>query len=84
MTATVEEMGYHDEEAHVDQRTAAGTRRRWLIPALAVVGIVAAALLVTGLVAPSLLLYAGILAGCGLMHLFGHGAHGGHGSTASR
>jgi hypothetical protein len=55
------------------------TRLRWLVPGLAI-GIVAAALLVTGTVSFSTVLYAGLFGGMLLMHLGGHGMHGGHGA----
>ena len=67
------------DQTHSDAHPATGRRPRWLIPAVAIVGVIAAVLLVSGLVSPWLLIYGGALAGCGLMHLFGHGGHGGHG-----
>lgn len=53
-------------------------RPRWLLPGL-VVGIVVGALVFTGVLAPSTVLYAGAIGGMLLMHLGGHGGHGGHG-----
>jgi hypothetical protein len=57
------------------------TRSRWLLPALAV-GIVAAALVVAGVVSLSTVLYAGLFGGMILMHVGGHGDHGRHGGHA--
>ena len=51
---------------------------RWLLPVLAA-GIVALALVVTGVLSASTVLYAGLFGGMLLMHLGGHGGHGGHG-----
>lgn len=55
-----------------------GARPRWLMPGL-VVGVVAVALVVSGVLSASTVLYAGLIGGMVLMHLGGHGGHGGHG-----
>ena len=81
----------HDPSTHRRSRPAAGapgaptvpTRLRWLLPALAV-GIVAAGLVVAGVVPLSTVLYAGLFGGMILMHARGHGGHGGHGGSSSR
>lgn len=84
MTTTENVHSHHSAiDAHVGTPNAAawnaGRRRRWLIPALAIGGAIAAVLVISGLVSPAVLIYGGLLAGCGLMHLFGHGGHGSHG-----
>ena len=76
----------HDPSAHDDGRrpgpaatggaAMASARPRWLVPALAV-GIIAAALVVAGVLSLSTVLYAGLFGGMILMHLGGHGGHGG-------
>jgi hypothetical protein len=43
-----------------------------------VVGVVAVALVVAGVLSASSVLYAGLIGGMLLMHLGGHGGHGGH------
>ena len=53
---------------------------RWLWPALIGIPLVGA-LLVFGVISPSILLYAGLIGGCALMHVFGHGGHGGQGHS---
>ena len=70
----------HSHQHALPAVTGMPARRRpaWLIPVLGVAGAAAVALALSGLVSPTLLIYAGVLAGCGLMHLFGHGGHGGH------
>ncbi|OGO58204.1 MAG: hypothetical protein A2V85_14675 [Chloroflexi bacterium RBG_16_72_14] len=40
---------------------------------------VVGALVVAGVLPPSIVLYAALLGGCALMHVFGHGGHGGGG-----
>ena len=50
----------------------------WLWPALIGIPLVGA-LLVFGVITPTILLYAGLIGGCALMHVFGHGSHGGAG-----
>lgn len=74
----------HHPTAHRDASAAEPrpTRPRWLVPAL-VAGAVIAVLLISGVLSPSFLLYGGLLAGCGLMHLFGHGGHGGYDGGSS-
>ena len=78
----------HDPSADGDRRphgpTASGgapmasARPRWLLPTLAV-GIIAAALVVAGVLPFSTVIYAGLFGGMLLMHAGGHGGHGGHG-----
>ena len=51
---------------------------RWLWPVL--IGIpVVGALLAFGVISPTFVLYAALFGGCALMHVFGHGSHGGQG-----
>ena len=64
--------------AHSDLRNAPGSRPRWLIPVLAAAGLTAVALVLLGVVSLPFAIYAGALAACGLMHVFGHGGHGDH------
>jgi len=64
---------------HSSERTA--RRPRWLLPALGV-ALIAAALVATGILSPSSLLSIGLFGGMIGMHLFGHGAHGGHGKPS--
>ena len=52
-------------------------RPRWLVPGV-VVAIIAAALVVLGVLPFSTVLYAGQFGGMLLMHAGGHGGHGGH------
>lgn len=62
-------------QARNERRTPAGARPRWLLPGV-VIGVVAAALVIAGVVPFSTVLYAGMLGGMLLMHLGGHGGHG--------
>ena len=87
MTSHRQELGSHAGHHPIAPADASGVDQRqvwprWLVPA-AVVGVVVVALLVSGVLSPAFLLYGGLLAGCGLMHLFGHGGHGGHGGQGS-
>jgi hypothetical protein len=50
------------------------TRPRWLVPAV-IIALIAGGLVITGTLPPTVILYAGLLGGCALMHLFGHGKH---------
>lgn len=54
----------------------APSRPRWLVPGLGI-GLLAAALVVAGVLSFSTVIYAGLFGGMILMHLGGHGAHGG-------
>jgi hypothetical protein len=56
-------------------------RPRWLVPGLAI-GIIAATLVIAGVLPFSTVLYAGLIGGMFVMHLGGHGGHGGHGSNS--
>jgi hypothetical protein len=87
MTAQV-----HDDPMHeAGQRPAipaagAGAVRqtsqpRWLLPGLAI-GLVAAGLLLAGVVSLSTVVYAGLFGSMLLMHTGGHGGHGMHGGSA--
>ena len=78
MTATHDEIHADHHQMSADSGSSVSHRPRWLVPALAVGVTIAVALAISGVVAPGALLYVGLLAGCGLMHLFGHGGHGGH------
>ncbi|MBI2763689.1 MAG: hypothetical protein HYX54_08090 [Chloroflexi bacterium] len=69
----------HERLDATNSAAPAAARPRWLIPGLAV-GVVAIALVVTGVLSVSSVLYAGLIGGMLLMHLGGHGGHGGHGS----
>ena len=87
MTSHSHELGSHAGHHPIAPADASGVEQRpawprWLVPA-AVAGVVVVALIVSGVVSPTFLLYGGLLAGCGLMHLFGHGGHGGHGGQGS-
>jgi hypothetical protein len=62
-------------QARNERRTPAGARPRWLLPGM-VSGLVAAALVVAGVVPLSTVLYVGMFGGMLLMHLGGHGGHG--------
>lgn len=62
--------------AAVDAITTTSARPRWLLPGLAV-AIIVGALVVAGVLSLSTVLYAGLLGGMLLMHLGGHGGHGG-------
>ena len=53
-------------------------RPRWLVPGVAVATVVGA-LVITGVLPLSIVLYAGLFGGMMLMHVGGHG-HGGHGA----
>lgn len=67
-------------QAHAGHGLVGATRRwpRWTVPA-ALGGLVVLGLLAAGILPPAVLLYGGLIAGCGLMHVFmGHGGHGGH------
>ena len=79
MTVSDHEMHTQHEQTHGAPEAAAGQRRRWLIPALAIGGAIAAVLVISGLVSASLLVYAALFGGMFLMHAGGHGGHGGHG-----
>lgn len=57
---------------------ATSTRSRWLVPGVAIV-IVAAALVLGGVLSFSTVLYAGLFGCMLLMHTGGHGGHAGHG-----
>jgi len=78
MTVTQTEAHALPDQMYSDANPASGRWLRWLLPALAIAGAVAAVLVVSGVVAPSLLIYAAVIGGSGLMHVFGHGGHGGH------
>ena len=54
---------------------------RWLFPALIGIPLVGA-LLVFGVISPTILLYVGLIGGCALMHVFGHGGHGAGGHAS--
>lgn len=87
MTSHPHELGSHAGHHPIESVGASGVDQRpawprWLLPA-AVAGVVVVVLLVSGVLSPTFLLYGGLLAGCGLMHLFGHGGHGGHGGRGS-
>ncbi len=83
MTAHVHDPSSHGE-SHDPRPAATGgaaitsTRPRWLVPGLAIV-IVAAALVLGGVLSFSTVLYAGLFGGMLLMHSGGHGGHAGHG-----
>ena len=53
-------------------------RPRWLLPAV-IGSVVVGALVFSGVLPPSLVLYGGLIGGMLLMHTGGHGGHGGHG-----
>lgn len=57
-------------------------RPRWLVPGLAI-GVIAATLVVAGVLPFSTVLYAGLIGGMFVMHLGGHGGHGGHGGNSA-
>jgi len=78
MTMTQTEAQALPDQTHSDAHPASGRRSPWLLPALAIAGAVATVLVVSGVVAPNLLIWAAVIGGCGLMHVFGHGGHGGH------
>lgn len=63
--------------AATDRPQTAPARPRWLLPGLAA-ALVAAGLVVAGVVSLSTMLYIAVFGGMLLMHLGGHG-HGGHG-----
>ncbi len=58
-----------------------GALPRWLLPGLAI-AIVGAGLVLAGVVSISTVLFLGFFGGMILMHTGGHGAHGGHESSA--
>ena len=70
--------------AHGSRSTIAGRfgglnrRQRWALVGIPV-ALVAGLLVLAGVVSPSTVLYAGAFGGMMLMHLGGHGSHGGHG-----
>lgn len=70
--------------AHGSRSTNAGRfgglnrRQRWALVGIPV-ALVAGLLVLAGVVSPSTVLYAGAFGGMMLMHLGGHGSHGGHG-----
>ena len=63
---------------NTDDRNTTAARPQWLLPGL-LIGIVAAGLVVTGVLSLSTVLYAGLFGGMILMHLGGNGGHGGNG-----
>ena len=77
MTAPIET---HAQRAapHDAAGSVTGHRPRWLFPALAMGGAVAGLAVLAGVISPALAVYGALFAGCGLMHLFGHGSHGAH------
>ena len=68
----------HDQSTQSAHTATGSARPRWLLPAL-VGGAVVGALVVFGVLSPSVVLYGGLLGGMVLMHAGGHGGHGGHG-----
>ena len=58
-------------------RANGSNRPRWLLPAIAG-GLVVAVLVAYGVLSPSAVLYGGLFGGMLLMHVGGHGNHGGH------
>lgn len=71
----------HDQSKQSAPTATGSARPRWLLPALAG-GAVLGALVVLGVLPPSVVLYGGLLGGMVLMHVGGHGGHGdggGHG-----
>ena len=81
MTAQVHDPSAHGKRRRPGPPATGGaaittTRPRWLVPGLAI-GIVAAALVVAGVLSFSTVLYAGLIGGMLLMHTGGHGGHGG-------
>lgn len=83
MTAHVHDAAAHGGGKHAGSSGPAGepmpaSRPRWLLPGL-VVGLIAAGLVVAGVVSLWVVLYAGLFGGMILMHAGGHGGHGGHG-----
>ena len=83
MTAHTHDPVAHNSSGRPKPASAGGTDRtaarpRWLLPGL-LIGIVAAGLVVTGVLSLSTVLYAGLFGGMILMHLGGHGGHSGHG-----
>lgn len=79
-------MHTHDRAAQ-DGRTPPGpptagglstlpARPRWLLPGI-LVAVVVGGLVIGGVLSPSAVLYAGLFGGMLLMHLGGHGGHGG-------
>jgi hypothetical protein len=84
MTAHVHDPAMHPVDEAVDtpaaSRSAGGTptRPRWLLPGLAA-GVLVAGLVLAGVVSLSTALYAAMFGGMLLMHVGGHGMHGGYG-----
>ena len=68
----------HDHSTQAPSVATGSARPRWLVPAL-VGGVVVGALVVFGVLSPSVVLYGGLIGGMLLMHTGGHGGHGGHG-----
>jgi hypothetical protein len=66
----------HDHSTQAIPTATGSARPRWLIPAL-VGGAVVGALVVFGVLSPSVVLYGGLIGGMVLMHAGGHGGHGG-------
>lgn len=62
---------------------AAISRSRWLVPGVAIATLMGA-LVVTGVLSVSTVLYIGLFGGMMLMHLGGHGMHGGHADGHAR
>jgi hypothetical protein len=84
MTAHVQDPSMPVDEAvdtHPGDTRARGTspRPRWLMPGIAA-GVVVTGLVLAGVVSFSTALYAGLFGGMLVMHLGGHGMHGGHGA----
>lgn len=65
----------HDHSTQAAPAATGSARPRWLLPAL-VGGIVVGALVVFGVLSPSVVLYGGLIGGMLLMHAGGHGGHG--------
>lgn len=84
MTAHAHDPSVYPVADDVDQapdatRTGSTSARpRWLLPGLTV-GFVIAGLVVAGIVSLSTVLYVGLFGGMLLMHMGGHGMHGGQG-----
>jgi hypothetical protein len=67
-----------DQSTQAAQSATGSARPRWLMPAI-VGGILVGALVVLGVLSPSVVLYGGLMGGMVLMHVGGHGGHGAHG-----
>lgn len=78
MTAATGETHVH-HETRPPALSGARQRPRWLVPVLGGAATLAVLLVVFGVLSASALVYLAVIAGCGLMHVFGHGGHGGHG-----